>query len=89
MCRNHEEAMAFKVAPTNQDLLHRVDTRHIFTIILLTKFLFILCIRVEEFWEPKMDGLVTLVVERRVPTIHILLSKELICAPEHAKEKHK
>lgn len=44
---------------------------------------------VEEFWEPKIEGLVTLVVERRVPTIHIHLSKEQNCVTESPKEKHK
>ncbi|XP_021189600.3 ribonuclease P protein subunit p25-like protein [Helicoverpa armigera] len=29
---------------------------------------------VEEFWEPKVDGLETLVVKRQIPIIHILLS---------------
>ncbi|XP_072944393.1 ribonuclease P protein subunit p25-like protein [Epargyreus clarus] len=30
--------------------------------------------RIEEFWEPKIDGLETIVVKRQVPVIHILLS---------------
>lgn len=29
---------------------------------------------VEEYWEPKVEGLETLVVKRQVPIIHILLS---------------
>ncbi|XP_075969466.1 ribonuclease P protein subunit Rpp25 [Anticarsia gemmatalis] len=29
---------------------------------------------VEEYWEPKLEGLETLVVKRQVPIIHILLS---------------
>ncbi|KAM3963489.1 ribonuclease P protein subunit Rpp25 [Aphomia sociella] len=29
---------------------------------------------VEEFWEPKLDGLETIVVKRQIPVIHILLS---------------
>ncbi|CAD0196731.1 unnamed protein product [Chrysodeixis includens] len=29
---------------------------------------------VEEYWEPKVDGLETLVVKRQIPIIHILLS---------------
>ncbi|KAL4702512.1 hypothetical protein ACJJTC_001397 [Scirpophaga incertulas] len=28
---------------------------------------------VEEYWEPKLDGLETIVVKRRIPVIHILL----------------
>ncbi|KAJ8722782.1 hypothetical protein PYW07_003962 [Mythimna separata] len=33
---------------------------------------------VEEFWEPKVDGLETLVVKRQIPIIHILLSVEAL-----------
>ena len=29
---------------------------------------------VEEYWEPKIDGLETLVVKRQIPVIHIMLS---------------
>ncbi|XP_013186459.1 ribonuclease P protein subunit p25-like protein [Amyelois transitella] len=29
---------------------------------------------VEEYWEPKLDGLETIVVNRKVPVIHIMLS---------------
>ncbi|XP_041977268.1 ribonuclease P protein subunit p25-like protein [Aricia agestis] len=29
---------------------------------------------VEEYWEPKVDGLETIVVKRQIPVIHILLS---------------
>ncbi|XP_050344811.1 ribonuclease P protein subunit p25-like protein [Nymphalis io] len=29
---------------------------------------------VEEYWEPKIDGLETIVVKRQIPVIHILLS---------------
>jgi ribonuclease P/MRP protein subunit RPP25 len=32
--------------------------------------------RVEEYWEPKEEGLDQLVVTREIPTIHILLSRE-------------
>ncbi|CAG9585567.1 unnamed protein product [Danaus chrysippus] len=31
---------------------------------------------VEEYWEPKVDGLETIVVKRQIPVIHILLSME-------------
>ncbi|KAG6449565.1 hypothetical protein O3G_MSEX006134 [Manduca sexta] len=34
--------------------------------------------KVEEYWEPKVDGLETLVVKRQIPLIHILLSTEAI-----------
>ncbi|CAH2238721.1 ribonuclease P protein subunit p25-like protein [Pararge aegeria] len=33
---------------------------------------------VEEYWEPKVDGLETIVVKRQIPVIHILLSTEEI-----------
>ncbi|CAH1646137.1 unnamed protein product [Spodoptera littoralis] len=33
---------------------------------------------VEEYWEPKIDGLETLVVKRQIPIIHILLSVDAI-----------
>ncbi|XP_059054259.1 ribonuclease P protein subunit p25-like protein [Achroia grisella] len=29
---------------------------------------------VEEYWEPKLDGLETIIVKRKIPVIHILLS---------------
>lgn len=32
--------------------------------------------RVEEYWEPSIENLESLVVVREVPTIHILLSKD-------------
>ncbi|XP_038215190.1 ribonuclease P protein subunit p25-like protein [Zerene cesonia] len=31
---------------------------------------------VEEYWEPKLDGLETIVVKRQIPVIHIFLSVE-------------
>jgi hypothetical protein len=31
--------------------------------------------RVQEFWEPKLEELDTLLVTRQIPTLHILLSK--------------
>ncbi|KAI8435107.1 hypothetical protein MSG28_003498 [Choristoneura fumiferana] len=34
--------------------------------------------KVEEFWEPKVDGLETIIVKRQIPVIHILLSIEVI-----------
>ncbi|XP_065338035.1 ribonuclease P protein subunit p25-like protein [Cloeon dipterum] len=34
--------------------------------------------KAEELWEPKLDGLDSLVVLREIPTIYILLSKEAI-----------
>ncbi|KAF4532336.1 hypothetical protein B566_EDAN003639 [Ephemera danica] len=34
--------------------------------------------KVEEFWEPQLEGLDELVVVREIPTIHILLSKDLL-----------
>lgn len=34
--------------------------------------------RVEEYWEPKLDGLETIVVKRQIPVIHILLSIDVI-----------
>ncbi|CAH2990768.1 unnamed protein product [Chilo suppressalis] len=34
--------------------------------------------RVEEYWEPKIDGLETIVVKRQIPVIHILLSIHMI-----------
>ncbi|CAG9783665.1 unnamed protein product [Diatraea saccharalis] len=34
--------------------------------------------RVEEYWEPKLDGLETIVVKRQIPVIHILLSIDII-----------
>ncbi|KAJ0180459.1 hypothetical protein K1T71_003863 [Dendrolimus kikuchii] len=33
---------------------------------------------VEEHWEPKLDGLETLVVKRQIPVIHILLSLDAV-----------
>ncbi|KAI5641796.1 alba domain-containing protein [Phthorimaea operculella] len=30
--------------------------------------------KVDEYWEPKIDGLETIVVKRQIPVIHILLS---------------
>jgi ribonuclease P/MRP protein subunit RPP25 len=30
---------------------------------------------VQEFWEPKLEDLDTLLVTRQIPTLHILLSK--------------
>ncbi|VVD03549.1 unnamed protein product [Leptidea sinapis] len=33
-------------------------------------------LNVEEFWEPKVEGLETIVVKRQIPAIHILLSLE-------------
>ncbi|XP_045519553.1 ribonuclease P protein subunit p25-like protein isoform X1 [Pieris brassicae] len=33
---------------------------------------------VEEYWEPKLDGLETIVVKRQIPVIHILLSSQEI-----------
>lgn len=33
---------------------------------------------VEEYWEPKIDGLETLVVKRQIPLIHILLSVDAV-----------
>lgn len=41
-------------------------------------FLIIRICSVEEFWEPKLDGLETIVVKRQVPVIHIMLSSEEI-----------
>ncbi|KAG7307256.1 hypothetical protein JYU34_007416 [Plutella xylostella] len=34
--------------------------------------------KVEEYWEPKLDGLETIVVKRQIPIIHILLSMDPI-----------
>ncbi|GBP59190.1 Ribonuclease P protein subunit p25-like protein [Eumeta japonica] len=34
--------------------------------------------KVEEFWEPKIDGLETIVVKRQIPVIHIFLSLDPI-----------
>ncbi|XP_028160742.1 ribonuclease P protein subunit p25-like protein [Ostrinia nubilalis] len=34
--------------------------------------------KVEEYWEPKLDGLETIVVKRQIPVIHILLSVDAI-----------
>lgn len=34
--------------------------------------------RVDEFWEPKLDGLETIVVKRQIPVIHILLSIDIV-----------
>ncbi|CAK1552122.1 unnamed protein product [Leptosia nina] len=31
---------------------------------------------VEEYWEPKLEGLETIVVKRQIPLIHILLSSQ-------------
>ncbi|CAH2093777.1 unnamed protein product [Euphydryas editha] len=33
---------------------------------------------VEEYWEPKLDGLETIIVKRQIPVIHILLSLQEI-----------
>lgn len=33
---------------------------------------------VEEYWEPKLDGLETIIVKRQIPVIHILLSQEMV-----------
>ncbi|XP_063531186.1 ribonuclease P protein subunit p25-like protein [Cydia strobilella] len=33
---------------------------------------------VEEFWEPKVDGLETIVVKRQIPVIYILLSVNMV-----------
>ena len=38
--------------------------------------------RVEEYWEPQLEDLDRLVVEREVPTIHILLSKDPLNSAE-------
>lgn len=38
--------------------------------------------KVEEYWEPKMDGLETIVVKREIPVIHILLSIQEVDASQ-------
>lgn len=40
----------------------------------LVKYIVSSYFRCEEFWEPQLDGLERLVVNREIPIIHILLS---------------
>ena len=36
---------------------------------------------VQEYWEPKDEGLDTIIVTRRIPTIHFMLDINKICSP--------
>lgn len=41
---------------------------------LLFYIFFCFYFRVEEYWEPKIDGLEKIIVKREIPVIHIFLS---------------
>lgn len=71
MCRNNETRIGKWNASNYETLLPEVWTKQLFYSFRHSNhFIF----RVEEYWEPQLEGLEQIVATRQIPCVHILLS---------------